>query len=227
MVKAACALLARGQSFEAICAGGDPQKKVSVRTLYRYTEAGIFGLANTDLPRKMRYKLRRTDRPVDRDGRSYSDFLDLAEGVRAQTVQMDTVIGFRTDFKCILTLHFPKTRFQLHVLLDECACECVIGVFDWIESIIGVDVFGEHFGTILTDRDIEFGDFESLECSCTSNRRHCRVYCCDAMASYQKGSCEKNHVELRRVLPKRTSCEGLDPYKMALISSRVNGYPRG
>lgn len=140
---------------------------------------------------------------------------------------MDAVIGLRTDFKCILTLHFPKTLFQLHVLLDERTCECVIRVFEWIESIIGVDAFGEHFGTILTDGDIEFGDFESLERSCTSNRRRCRIYYCDAMASYQKRSCEKNHVELRRMLPKRTSFKGLDPHKMALISSRVNGYPRG
>ena len=230
MVKAVRALLARGQSFEAICAGGDPQVKVSARTLYRYAEAGIFGLANIDLPRKVRYKPRRkaprTDRPVDRDGRSYSDFLDLDDEVRAGAVQMDTVIGLRTDFKCILTLHFPKTRFQLHVLLDGRTCECVIGVFDWIESVIGPDAFGEHFGTILTDRGIEFGDFESLERSCTGNRRRCRIYYCDAMASHQKGACEKNHVELRRILPKRTSFEGLDPYKMALVSSHVNGYPR-
>lgn len=46
-------------------------------------------------------------RAVDRDGGSYSDFLDLPAATRAKAMQMDTVIGRRGDFKCILTLHFP------------------------------------------------------------------------------------------------------------------------
>ncbi len=223
-------LLAQGQSFEAICSSANPQIKVSARTLYRYAEAGIFGLANIELPRKVRYKPRkktpRVDRPIDRDGRSYSDFLDLPDEVRANAVQMDTVIGLKTDFRCMLTLHFPLMEFQFHLLLDERTCNCVIGAFDWIESIIGFDAFREHFGAILTDRGIEFGDFRSLERSCLEPRRRCRIYYCDALASHQKASCEKNHVELRRILPKKTSFEGLTPYEMALISSHVNSYPR-
>lgn len=52
-----------------------------------------------------RYRPRRATggcRAVDRDGRSYSDFLDLSAATRAKAVQMDTVIGRRGDFRCIL-----------------------------------------------------------------------------------------------------------------------------
>lgn len=52
-----------------------------------------------------RYRPRRATggcRAVDRDGRSYSDFLDLPAATRAKAVQMDTVIGRRGDFRCIL-----------------------------------------------------------------------------------------------------------------------------
>lgn len=228
-INAVRGLLLKGHSFEAICAQGDPAIKVSARTLYRYAEAGVFGIANIDLPRKVRYKPRkkrlRVDRPVDRDGRSYSDFLDLPEEVRGRAVQMDTVMGRRGDFKCILTLHFPRTEFQMHLLLDEHTCDCVVGALDWIE-LLCEGSFREHFGVLLTDRGIEFGDFNSIERSCMGPGRRCRVYYCDAMASHQKASCEKNHVELRKIIPKGTSVEGLTPYKMAEVSSHVNSYPR-
>lgn len=229
-IKCVRGLLAKGQSFEAICSSGDPCIKVSARTLYRYADAGILGLANIELPRKVRYKPRKStskvDRPMDRDGRSYADFLSLSEDAQIKAVQMDTVIGLKRDFKCILTIHFPLMEFQLHILLDEHTCDCVVGFLDWLEGVIGTRAFKEHFGVILTDRGIEFGNFKAIERSALTNGRRCRVYYCDALASHQKASCEKNHVELRKILPKKTSFEELTPYKMALISSHVNSYPR-
>lgn len=228
-ITAAKQMLKQGHSFEAICASGDPRIKVSPRTLYRYAEAGVLGLANIDLPKKVKYKprkpRRRVDRPMDRQGRSYADYLGLPEDVRSRAVQMDTVMGTAGDFKCILTLHFPYMAFQVYILLDEHTCDSVIGALDWLETLCG-GRFSEHFPAMLTDRGIEFGDFDSLERSCLSPRRRTRVYYCDAMASHQKGACERNHVELRKILPKKTSFEALTPYDMAVIGSHVNNYPR-
>lgn len=84
----------------------------------------MFGIANIDLPKKAKYKPRkprhRVNRPIDRQGRSYADYLDLPEEVRSRAaVQMDTVVGVVGDFKCILTLHFPYMAFQIYILLDE------------------------------------------------------------------------------------------------------------
>lgn len=122
--------LGQGWSIEAIWAVHGEGLPVSARTMYKYVGSGILGLANIDLPRKVRYKPRRAvsgARPVDRDGRSYSDFLDLPSATRQRAVQMDTVIGRRGDFKCILTLHFPKMEFQIMTLLDEHTCDAVVG----------------------------------------------------------------------------------------------------
>lgn len=130
------------------------------------------GLANIDLPRKVRYKPRKVvsgGRLVDRDGRSFSDFLGLPQKTRARAVQMDTVIGKRADFKCILTLHFPAIEFQIMALLDDHDCEAVVGALDWIETILGTAEFARLFGTILTDRGMEFCDFEAIERGCLSN----------------------------------------------------------
>ena len=46
------------------------------------------------------------------------------------------------------------------------------------------------------------------------------------MASHQKGSCEKNHVEFRKIVPKGTSMGALTAADMATITSHVNSYPR-
>lgn len=229
LVRLVKARLVQGWSLEAIWAVHRDLMPVSARTLRSYVDAGLMGLANIDLPRKVRFKPRKAisgHRLVDRDGRSYSDFCDLPDEVRSRHVQMDTVVGRRGDFKCILTVMLPKTRFQMMVLLEEHTCECVVGALDWIETIIGTAEFARLFGVILTDRGIEFCDFEAIERSCLSNARRCRVFYCDPMRSDQKGACERNHVELRRVIPKKTSLEGLTAFDVATVCTHVNNYPR-
>lgn len=46
------------------------------------------------------------------------------------------------------------------------------------------------------------------------------------MKSGQKGRCEKNHVELRKILPKGTSFKNLTARKLAVVCSHVNSYGR-
>ena len=52
------------------------------------------------------------------------------------------------------------------------------------------------------------------------------MYYCDPMKSGQKGRCEKNHVELRKVIPKGTSLAKLTPAKLSVVCSHVNSYGR-
>ena len=109
--------LAQGWSLEAIWAVRAGQLPVSCRTMYKYIAGGLMGLANIDLPRKVRYRSRRAisgRRAVDRDGRSCSDFLELPASARAKAVQMDTVTGRRGDFKCIPHHLLPGHRLPGH-----------------------------------------------------------------------------------------------------------------
>lgn len=46
------------------------------------------------------------------------------------------------------------------------------------------------------------------------------------MKSGQKGACEKNHVELRKILPKGTSFKNLTRRDLAVACSHVNSYKR-
>lgn len=177
----------------------------------------------------MRYKPRgrvRECRVPDGADRSFDMFSELPAKTRARAVQMDTVIGRARDFKCILTLHVPSCELQLMVLLDEHSCSAVVGALDWIESVVGAAEFARLFGVILTDRGVEFCDHEAIERSSLTKGRRCRLFYCDPMRADQKGSCERNHGLIRRVLPKGTSFEGLTPWDVATVCSHVNSYPR-
>lgn len=54
------------------------------------------------------------------------------------------------------------------------------------------------------------------------------LFYCDLRQSQQKGSCEKNHTELRQILPKGLFCfDDLNRKDMAVVMSHLNSNPRG
>lgn len=98
-----------------------------------------------------------------------------------------------------------------------------------LEAAVGKRAFQRMFGLILTDNGAEFSDWESLERSCLPGKgARCRVYYCDVRQSQQKGGCERNHVELRKLLPKRRgiSFDDLEAADMAAVMSQLNSEPR-
>lgn len=52
------------------------------------------------------------------------------------------------------------------------------------------------------------------------------VYYCDPRRSGQKGSCEKNHVEPGRILPKGSSFEAFAAFDAAIACAHADNYPR-
>ena len=59
--------------------------------------------------------------------------------------------------------------------------------------------------------------------------RNTRLFYCDPRQSQQKGACEKNHVEIRKLLPKGAGArfDRLTAADCALLMSQVNSEPRG
>lgn len=53
-------------------------------------------------------------------------------------------------------------------------------------------------------------------------------YYCDVRASNQKAMCEKNHVEIHKIILKRSKVDfdELDTYDVVYISSHINSQPR-
>lgn len=225
--------LKRGLSPEQICKNRKGQVPVSPSTIYNHIDKGYLGVTNLSLRRKTRYKPRKKRRtditpPFRGKKRSYESYKALDSSIIETTVEMDCVVGTIHDKQVLLTLFFKPAKFQLMILLEEKTSNAVVATFDRLEKLLGFEHFKSIFSHILTDRGNEFSAPEKLEQSCCRPDKRCSVFYCDPLQSQQKGACEKNHVEIRKLLDKRlkVSFDKLDVIDVAHLMSHVNSEPR-
>ena len=141
---------------------------------------------------------------------------------------MDTVVGRKGDSKCILTLYPRPSHFQLYVLMEEKIADNTVAAFNALERVLGLELFIDLFGLIITDNGVEFEDTTRLEVSVTCpGEKRCRVFYCDPRQSQQKPGCEKHHSELRQIVPKRSvRFDTLTNHDVSTACSHVNSTPR-
>lgn len=233
MMAAIRADVARGLSPAQIAQARAGQFKVSASTVYRWIDRGFAGMSNADLRRKVGYKPRKDGeaaRPTPHGPeRSYAAFLALPEDARGSACEMDCVVGRARDARCLLTLYHRPSKLQVAMLLPGKASSAVAAALDSLERAVGKRAFARLFGTLLTDNGPEFSDCRAIERSALPGRTpRCRVYYCDVRQSQQKAGCERNHVELRKLLPKGRgiSFDDLDGRDCAELMSHLNSEPR-
>ena len=196
----------------------------SERSFYRHVENENIDVHKMDLRKKVKYKKRNKKKVSRREkefyaGREFADYMELDADIRAATVQMDCVEGVEGDKQALLTLHFVTLRFQIYILLKKKDSAHVVAALDWLEVLCGKHMFKNLFGLILADRGSEFDDIVGIE-----KEGRCSVYYTDPQRPDQKGGCEKAHVELRKIIPKGVSIDGLglDAWIVADICSHAN-----
>ena len=200
------------------------------RTIYNYVDAGLLSVGNIDLPRKVRYKVRKKKPSVRVDkqchlGRTYEDFLEYtAANPDTPVVEIDSVEG-RKGGKVLLTVFFRNSNLMLAFLRDRNTARSVTEVFEWLYNILGHEQYCRLFPIILTDRGSEFTDPVTIECTKFGEIRS-RVFYCDPQRSDQKGGCEVTHEFIRRVLPKGTSFDHLQQSDILRMMSHINSYTR-
>lgn len=204
----------------------------SKTTFYTYADLGLFDMDNLDLPRKVRYKKRKSkkrrtsvERAI-RKGRTYQDFLDYIEKhPNCNIVEMDTVEG-RKGGKVFLTLLWRKYNFMLIYLMERQTMECVYEVFELLQETLFGEDYEKMFEVILTDNGSEFFNPLGIERYHRTNTQISNLFYCDPGASYQKGSLERNHEFIRYVLPKKSSFDDLTQDKCYLLASHINSLCR-
>lgn len=82
---------------------------------------------------------------------------------------------------------------------------------------------------MLTDNGSEFADEDAIAALLGERDGETRLFYCDPRQSQQKGACEKNHVEIRKLLPKGAGVrfDRLTAADCALLMSQMNSEPRG
>ena len=213
-----------------------PELNISEKTLYNYIENGIFrefGLLDIDLRIKTKRKItkkasnkykKREDKKY-LNGRTYDDFINYtAENKNLSVVEMDTVYNNGSTGPFMQTFKFLDYSFMFIVYQEEKTAKSMIEGVDFLEKILGEDLFSEEVAIIKTDRGSEFCDAEGFEKEENESRRT-RIFYCDPMASGQKGSLENNHKEIRYICPKENDLKdlGLNSQEKAnLIVSHIN-----
>ena len=222
--------LARGLSPQQIAA---TTPGLSASTVYRWVDAGYDGMTNMELRRKVGYRPRKraAGRAATRHSarRSYAAFLALGEDACAAAWEMDTVEGSRADSACILTLLHRPSRLQLYLPLPAKDAACVAAALGGVRSVLGPDGMGRVFRAVLTDNGAELSDEGAIADLVGEGPGETRLFYCDPRRSDQKGACERNHVELRKLLPKGAGLrfDRLSAADLALAMSHVNSEPRG
>ena len=94
---------------------------------------------------------------------------------------------------------------------------------------LGADGMARVFGAVLTDNGSEFADEGAIAALLGEREGETRLFYCDPRQSQQKGACERNHVEIRKLLPKGAGIrfDRLAAADCALLMSHVNSEPRG
>lgn len=213
-----------------------PELNISEKTLYNYIENGIFrefGLLDIDLRIKTKRKItkkasnkykKREDKKY-LNGRTYDDFINYtAENKNLSVVEMDTVYNNGSTGPFMQTFKFLDYSFMFIVYQEEKTAKSMVEGVDFLEKILGEDLFSEEVTIIKTDRGSEFCDAEGFEKEENESRRT-RIFYCDPMASGQKGSLENNHKEIRYICPKENDLKdlGLNSQEKAnLIVSHIN-----
>jgi IS30 family transposase len=229
----------KGQSIAHIVLTNKTSIKRTERTIYNYIDGGYFPVKNLDLPRKLHYKPRKTNKAKEErkiatlDGRRYTDFTKFMSEHDYHVTEMDTVKGSEGTKKVLLTMQIVCVDTLLSFLLDGCTQDEVIRALDDLERTISTEVFRKTFPVILTDRGSEFICAERIEKSIDGGMR-CRVFYCDPNAPFQKPHLEKNHTHIRSVFPKKSafatgeynSFDSMTQEKITLMVNHINSLHR-
>ena len=159
---------------------------ISVRTLYRYIDNGIFlKLTNKDLPIKGKRKKHNKKVKVQKRASAGESIENRPEEVKDRETfghwEMDTVKGKQGITKsCMLVLTERKTRDEIIIKMPDQKAASVVEALDRLERKWG-DMFPKVFRSITVDNGVEFADYEGLERSVLHDgeKRTFLFYCQD------------------------------------------------
>ncbi len=206
---------------------------ISVRTLYRYIDGGIFlKLTNKNLPIKGKKKRHNKKVRVQKRASAGESIENRPKEADAREAfghwEMDTVKGKRgTTKSCMLVLTERKTRSEIIIKLKDQKAVSVVEAFDRIERKWG-DMFSKVFRSITVDNGVEFAEYEKLERSIlNAGEKRTFIFYCHPYSSWERGTNENNNRLIRRHVPKGENFDDRQDEEIEYIENWINNYPRG
>ena len=203
---------------------------VSIRTIYRYIDNGIFpNLTRKSLPYKGKRAKKKKESIVKTDSKLGKSIQLRPEEVFSRLTfghwELDSVIGKREKCETLLVFTERKTRYQLIFRSEDKTCISTIKVLNALERKLGRK-FTKIFKTITCDNGVEFSLSDHMERSHLGNYIRTEVYYCHPYCSSERGSNEKQNQMIRRWIPKGTKIELYSDEYIQSTADWLNNYPR-
>lgn len=232
-------LVKKGQSIETILVN-HPEISVSSLTIRNWIKQGLLDCKLSELrmfgrripSKQYNYSKKKDYKKLSsmKIGHKYNDYrLYLHDHPNSLIIQLDTIIGCIDGNKSILTIHIVNHKFQFGIILEHHTKEEVFeklndlfSKFKILENKFGLAIYSSFTELILTDNGPEFDALIDF-CDLDSN---IHVFFCHPLSSFEKGSCERNHVLVRYIHYKGWSFDNLNQDDVNLLFSNINSYPR-
>lgn len=204
--------------------------EVSVRTVYRYIDHGVFlHLTRKELPYhgKRKRKTRKTILPAQPKRGTSIDQRPLCALARMDFGhwELDSVIGRRCKGNTLLVLTERKTRKEFVFRSQDKTALSAVAMLNSLELRLGKS-FPLVFKTITCDNGCEFSTPSALETSCLTGTPRTRVFYCHPYCSWERGSNEKQNQMLRRWIRKNSRIEEYTDDQIKFAEEWLNNYPR-
>lgn len=217
-------------ALNLLAQSGNYKTMISVTTLYRYIDAGLFlNLTNKNLPhksKKRKYKRVRVQKSALSGTSIEMRPSQVDDREEFGHWEMDTVKGKRgTTKSCLLVLTERKTRDEIVVKLPDQRAQSVVAALDNLETKYKSD-FPRLFKTITVDNGSEFADCSGMEKSALRHGSRTKLYYCHPYSSYERGSNENQNKLVRRHIPKGVDFDSKTKEDIQYIQDWMNHYPR-
>lgn len=220
----------KNQSLDAICGAARRHNKfpesqmVCTKTLYNYVDAGLLGIANIDLPLKVKRssKTKRIRQHKKNLGTSIDDRPDeINNRSEYGHWEIDTVIGRKNKSdKVLLTITERMTRKEIIRIIPSKTAEAVQNELINLTKEVG-DCFSEVFKSFTSDNGSEFAELSTLELGTKT-----KVYFAHPYSSGERGTNERHNGLIRRFIPKGRSINEFSIEAIARIQNWCNTLPR-
>lgn len=163
-------------------------------------------------------------------GHKYNDFrLFKSLHPNSLTIQLDSVIGNIDGIHSVLTIHIVEYKFQFGILLNSKESTEVYQKLNdlliklkSLEDSSAIAVYSTFSECWLTDNGVEFDNILSL----IETHKNLNIFFCHPYSSFEKGSCERNHVLIRYIHYKGWSFDNINQQDINILFSNINSYPR-
>lgn len=215
----------------AMAALDNMKTHISVNTLYRYIDKGLFlKLTNKKLPVKGQRKKHKNKVRVQKRMSAGVSIEFRSEEVNERNTfghwEMDTVKGKRGKSKsCLLVLTERLTRREIVRKIPDQGARSVVAELDKLEHRLGA-MFSRLFKSITVDNGVEFSDYKNMKRSLLHEGDRTKIYYCHAYSSYERGSNENANKLIRRHIPKGHDIDKYDDAYIQNIQDWMNSYPR-